>query len=220
MLDGPSGATMDGGKTWTALGGMGRGWDYGAVDWTAREPKLIFALRHESGGEHYVSLDCSATWRKIGEDPKIQGVGVADADTLLLHRGRGIERSADFGKTWTRVSAMNPKSRVATLFEGKVYWVGAEGVIASQDQGRTWEVQGTAVDAILGPFFGKDGNHRLVVGKKGFFETVDGGESWKEAAPLPSSECRVDWFGNFAWDPLGDVLYFANMGQHAREFKR
>jgi CubicO group peptidase (beta-lactamase class C family) len=219
MLDGPSGFTLDGGKTWSGLADMGRGWDYGAVDWTVDQPKTIFALRHESGGEIYRSADLGKTWKKIGTDPKIEGVGVADAGTLLLHRGRGIERSTD-GGPWTKVSDLKPGSRVAVLFEGKVYWVGAAGLIASKDKGKTWEVQGSAVDAAMGPFFGKDDRHAVVVGKKGFFETTDGGKTWKEAAPLPEPECRVDWFGNYAWDPLGDVFYFANMGRPAWRFAR
>jgi len=220
MLDGPSGYTLDGGKTWSGLAGMGRGWDYGAVDWTASEPKVIFALRHETGGELYSSKDLGKTWKKVGTDPKIQGLGVVDAETLLLHREKGIERSTDGGATWTKVSDLNPRSRVAVLFQGAVYWVGPAGLIASKDKGRTWEVQGSAVDAVMGPFFGKDERHAIVVGKKGFFETTDGGKTWKDAAALPDPECRVDWYGNYAWDPVGNVFYFANMGRPAWKYER
>ena len=220
MLDGLSGVTLDGGKTWTSLGGMGRGWDYAAVDWTARDPKVIFALKHESGGEFYLSADCGATWKKLGADPKIQGVGLASAGTLLLHRGMGIERSVDGGTTWTRVSDLTPKSRVPVMFEGGVYWAGAEGLIVSRDEGKTWAVQGAPADAVMGPFFGKTSQDMVVVGKQGFLATTDGGKSWKPAAPLPSPKTRVDWFGNFAWDPQGDVFYFANMAQPAWKFER
>ncbi|MBN1420930.1 MAG: hypothetical protein JXP34_19320 [Planctomycetes bacterium] len=220
MLDGPSGYTLDGGKTWSGLAEMGRGWDYGAVDWTVAEPKVIFAFRHESGGKYYRSDDFGTTWTQIGTDPTIEGVGVVDAKTLLLHRGGGIERSTDGGATWTTVSDLNPESRVAVVFKGLVYWVGSEGLIASGDRGKTWEVRGRAVDAAMGPFFGEDERHAVVVGAKGFFETTDGGTTWKEAAPLPAPGCRVDWFGNYAWDPVGNVLYFANMGQPARKYER
>jgi hypothetical protein len=220
MLDGPSGYTLDGGRTWSRLAEMGRGWDYGAVDWTAAEPKVIFAARHESGGEHYLSTDFGATWKKIGTDPKIEGVGTVDAETLLLHRGNGIERSTDGGASWAKVSDLNPRSRVAVLFKGMVYWVGAAGLIVSADKGKTWKVQGSAVDAVMGPFFGKDENHAVVVGKKSFFETTDGGNAWKEVAPLPEPGCRVDWFGNCAWDPVGNIFYFATMGQPAWKYER
>ncbi len=220
MLDGPSGYTLDGGATWTGLAPMGRGWDFGAVDWTSAQPATIFAARHECGGEYYMSGDFGKTWKMIGTDPKIEGVGVADAGTLLLCRGRGIERSTDGGATWTKVSDLQPKSRVATLFKGRVYWVGAAGLIVSKDKGATWETQGAAVDAAMGPFFGNDERHAVVVGKKGFFETVDGGATWTHVAPMPEPECRVDWFGNFAWDPAGDVFYFANMGKAAWSYAR
>jgi hypothetical protein len=220
MLDGPSGYTLDGGKTWSGLAEMGRGWDYGAIDWTAAQPKVIFAARHESGGELHLSADFGKSWKKVGVEPKVMGVGVVDAETLLLHRGSGIERSTDGGASWTKVSELNPRSRVAVLFQGAVYWVSAAGLIASRDGGKSWAVQGGAVDAIMGPFFGKDADHAVVVGKKGFFETGDGGKTWKDAAPLPDPGCRVDWFGNYAWDPRGDVFFFANMGQPARRFER
>jgi hypothetical protein len=52
-------------------------------------------------------------------------------------------------------------------------------------------------------------------GKGAKFERVDGGKTWKDAAPLPEPGCRVDWFGNYAWDPAGNVFHFANMGQPA-----
>ena len=68
------------------------------------------------------------------------------------------------------------------MFKGAVYWVGAEGLIVSKNKGQTWQIQGTAVDAIMGPFFGKDENHIVVVGFKGIFETTDGGNQWKMSA--------------------------------------
>jgi len=106
------------------------------------------------------------------------------------------------------------------LFKGAIYWAGAAGLIASRDKGKTWEIQGGAVDAAMGPFFGKDERHAVVVGAKGFFETSDGSATWKLAAPLPEPGCRVDWFGNYAWDPVGDVFYFANMGTPAWRYER
>jgi hypothetical protein len=55
MLDGPSGYTLDGGKTWQSMLGNQRGWDAGSVQWSGDKTANIFALRHECGGEVYTS---------------------------------------------------------------------------------------------------------------------------------------------------------------------
>ncbi len=137
--------------------------------------------------------------------------------TKNRERLQGIERSGDGGASWTKVSELT-RSRVAVLFKNAVYRVGAEGLIVGTDKGKTWKTQGSAVDAEMGPFFGKDENHAVVVGKKGFFETIAGGKTWKQAAPLPFPGCRVDWFGNYAWDPMGNVFYFATTAQPALRY--
>src|SRR5579871_1487798 len=51
MLDGQSAITLDNGKTWRAFQPLGRGWDFGAVDWSRKDPQDILALHHESDGE-------------------------------------------------------------------------------------------------------------------------------------------------------------------------
>ena len=57
MLDGTCGMTSDGGKTWTPFTGLGRNWDYAAVDWTGERVRHIFGARHETGGEVFLSHD-------------------------------------------------------------------------------------------------------------------------------------------------------------------
>ena len=44
MLDGKSAMTLDNGKTWSAFQQMGRGWDYGVVDWSQATPQVILAV--------------------------------------------------------------------------------------------------------------------------------------------------------------------------------
>ena len=83
----------------------------------------------------------------------------------------------------------------------------------------------------MGPFFGKDEKHIVVVGMEGFFETTDAGERWKhvlslaglEAALDPnvyyhSTKCVVSWRDNFAWDPIGNVFYHSRMTDSTRKF--
>jgi len=234
---GTGGLTLDGGATWSRMPGP---WDYGAVDWSAADPKVMLAARHESRGQIHLSKDGGRTWTQATTGVESRagssiGIGVVDAGTLLLHRkdDSGIERSTDDGATWMPVSPLNPKSRVAVVFRNTVYWVGAEGLIVSKDKGKTWQVQGTAVDAIMGPLFGKDENHVVVVGRSGFSETTDGGKTWKLVLPLSSldseldrhspiwrAKCMVSWFDHFAWDPIGNVFYHAKMYDAARKYQR
>ena len=241
LIYGTSGLTLDGGKTWTTFGDS----EFGAVDWSVPEPKVM--LRTDHGHKVYLTRDAGKTWKLLDnvhvgnrEGGESAGLGVVDSGTLLLHRkdGSGIERSTDDGETWAKVSDRNPKSGVAVVFNGVVYWVGAGGLIVSKDKGQTWQVQGTPVDAIMGPFFGKDENHIVVVGLKGLFETADGGKAWKNVMPLAAVEATLDpnvyyhkdaRFGmkcvltfndSFAWDPIGNVLYHSRMTDSVRKFER
>src|SRR5688572_2917675 len=94
MLDGKCAMTPDAGKTWTPFTGLGRNWDYAAVDWSANPAKTIFGARHECGGEAYLSTDAGKTWTllfKEAEFDRSGGVGVFDEQTLVYTmKGKGI----------------------------------------------------------------------------------------------------------------------------------
>ncbi len=85
----------------------------------------------------------------------------------------------------------------------------------------------------MGPFFGKDENHIVVVGRAGFSETTDAGKTWKTILPLKGLEsqldpgnmiggrsCKITWFDGFAWDPVGNVFYHSRMYDPARKCQR
>jgi photosystem II stability/assembly factor-like uncharacterized protein len=239
MIYGRGGFTLDGGKTWRPFDPGPC--DFAAVDWSAAEPKVMLGNQHDGGGRALLSKDAGKTWKLVAAGVESRagsslGLGVVDSRTLLLHRrdDSGIERSSDDGKTWTQVSTLNPTSRVAVVFKGLVYWAGSKGLLLSTDQGKTWRVQGAPLDAIQGPFFGENEKHIVVVGSKGFCETKDGGETWRNVLPLTSLEaeldpnnallrsnkCRVAWFDNFAWDPVGNVFYHSRMLEAARKYER
>ena len=77
MLDGPSGYTLDGGKTWKPMKPNQRGWDSGSVQWSGDKIANIFALRHECGGEAYTSNDMGKSWKLKGK--AFASVGIFDA---------------------------------------------------------------------------------------------------------------------------------------------
>lgn len=222
MLDGAAGYTLDDGKTWPQFKGNGRGWDAASVDWSAKEPTDIFALRHESGGEVFSSTDMGKNWKLIGKG--FSATGIFDAKTFVAtkEKEKGIMYSTDAGATWTKVSDLQPAGRDIRIFKGVAYWTSGKGLLVSKDKGKTWDVQGAAVDCSYGPFFGKDEKHIVVAGPKGFFESTDAGDSWKLAAPLPP-EFKVampGWFLNLGWDPNADIFYASTMGKSAFKYQR
>src|SRR6185295_3914086 len=90
------------------------------------------------------------------------------------------------------------------------------GLLVSVDLGASWQVQGTAGSVWQGPFFGRDKKEILVVGKDGAFVTKNAGQTWKQVASLKTKESGFlftpNWFGCYAWDPVGNILYASSMG--------
>jgi hypothetical protein len=222
MLDGTSAITLDSGRTWRKLAQQGRGWDYAAVDWSSRNPQTIYAMQHESGGKCWLSTDGGASWRFLHEDPSIVngsafGLGVVDAHTLVRWRGEsGIERSADLGATWVKVSDLAPASHVMVVFKGVCYWLGKSGLIVSRDHGRTWRVQGSPIGAAWGPYFGRSSNQVVAASAEGLYESEDAGRSWRLMTGLPQElqeKYLPGWFLNVAFDPAHDVFYVSRMGK-------
>ena len=185
---GPSGYSVDGGRTWESFASVERNWDFGAMDWASG---TVIAARHEDDGLH-VSLDAGKTWTRLARsrgNPFVTGLGVAGPKALLLATGNTIERSTDDGATWAKVSDLGGLGPALCL-KDRIWWLSGEGkrsLIVSADQGRTWSVQGERLPAqpMAGPQFGKDENQAVVVAKDGFYETTDGGKTWKLAVPVP-----------------------------------
>ncbi|MGA2254006.1 MAG: hypothetical protein ABSG53_05035 [Thermoguttaceae bacterium] len=222
MLDGPSGCTLDGGKTWQTMQGNGRGWDAASVDWSVERPVNIFALRHESGGEVYTSVDLGKSWKLMGK--AFTSVGVFGARTFVAtkEKEKGIFRTTDGGGSWRKVSELQPAGRDIRILDGTAYWTSSTGLLVSHDSGKTWSVQGTVIECSFGPYFGKDARQIVVVGKKGLFESNDGGASWARAAPLPPGfdVGMPGWFLNVGWDPIADIFYISRMGEPAYKYER
>jgi photosystem II stability/assembly factor-like uncharacterized protein len=222
MLDGSSGYTLNGGKNWQKMTGNGRGWDAASVDWSAEKPADIFALRHESGGEIFTSDDLCKTWKLKGRGFSAVGIFTADALVATKEKEKGIFRSTDGGGSWQKVSDLQPAGRDIRILKGVAYWTSGAGLLVSKDAGRTWAVQGAAVECSFGPYFGRDEKHVVVVGKKGVLESKDGGTSWQRVAGLPP---RLDvgmpgWFLNFGWDPNANIFYASRMGEPAYKYQR
>lgn len=225
MLDGKCAWTGDSGKSWHPFADVGRNWDFAAVDWSTDQVQHIFAGLHESGGQVMFSSDGGITWKKLFEDPEFDksgGLGIFNAKTLVYtQKGKGIQRSTDAGQTWTKVADVEPVGRVMQVVNGKAYWLGSAGLLVSLDEGATWTVQGSPVEASIGPMFDpRDLNRIVVAGIKGIFRSPDGGKTWKQVTSLPPGADlpKPGWYSTVAWDPVGDVFYVSKMGNPTYRF--
>ena len=216
MIYGDSAVSADGGDTWTKL--KSSHFDFGAVDW-ADTGKRFLALRHESGGVLATSEDGGATWTNL--DKGFSGCGVFDHTTFVATKAKeaGIFRSTDAGAAWAQVFSETPSAGVPVIFEKAAYWPSGKGVLVSRDKGATWTMLGAPVDAGYGPFF-DTAKHLVVVGKSGFFETTDAGETWQAAAALPAGFGTGRVGPNYAWDPRADIFYASTMGKPTFKFER
>ena len=187
MLDGKSAMTLDNGRSWRSFQQLGRGWDYGTVDWSGPNPQTMLAVHHESGCDLHLSEDAGKSWKLLGKD--YTAIGIFAPKILVASKGDGILRSTNSGVSWTKVSDRTPTGRVLSVFKGIGYWVTKEGLLISRDKGISWKAQGRTLEAAWGPFFGKDEKQIVVVGRDGsqtgLFQSLDAGQSWKFAAPLP-----------------------------------
>ena len=230
-LDGAAGWTSDGTR-WRRFADLGRNWDYGSIDWSASEPRTIIGARHETTppGEVYVSTNGGSSWRLLSVHLSQQRgrpsmVGALGAAALIYGNGDGVQRSTDFGQTWTRVTEWNPLTRTPVYFQGAHYLGGTNGLQVSRDRGVTWRPLGSPVPSPVwqGPFFGRNAEEILVVSRDGVYLTRDGGTQWKRVADLKAKEkgflFTADWFGCYAWDPVNDVLYASAMGNPVYRLK-
>ncbi len=221
-LDGTAGWTTDG-IHWKAFTTLGRNWDFGSVDWGSAMPQTIIAAKHETTppGEVYVTEDGGTQWTRLSihlneKRERVSMVGALGPKTLIYSNGDGIQRSTDLGATWTKVSTANPQTRIPTLFHGAHYLGDTNGLLVSNDLGRSWHRQGGPVNIWLGPFFGRDEKEMMIAGADGIFVTRDGAATWKRVAGLKPKEggflFSANWFGCYAWDPVNGFIYASAMG--------
>lgn len=228
------GMSLDGAKTWKPFTKVRRGWEYGDVDWNARDPQTIFGITHEP----YFSLlsdDGGKSWQRLdkneaGSGPEVNFcVGIIDGKTLT--RGtrsaftyskpasvpsKGIiELSDDAGQTWTKVAEYQVAGRRPVHYGRNVYWTTSKGVITTAN-GKDWTLTGEGAEgAIYGPYFGASEQEFVVVTKRSFLKTEDGGKTWKPIAKFykaPDIFHNSEWYCYFGWDAKRNILYASGLG--------
>jgi photosystem II stability/assembly factor-like uncharacterized protein len=222
MIYGSSGLTTDGGKSFVAA--KSKQFNCGTVDWEATG-KTMLAYRHDSGETLAISHDAGATWKDLGKGFEGRLVGVFSPQILISTKGDGILRSTDAGGSWEKVSDAKTVSAVVKVRGGVGYVLTKEGLLVTKDQGATWSRKGSPVEALAGPYFGKDEARLIVAGPKGVMETTDGGESWSKVASLPPNYALrglgiAGGQPNFGFDPDRNILYAAWLNLPAYKLQR
>lgn len=138
--------TSDGGARFRRLGSI-ESVDGLAVDFSDPERKTLLVTAHWGEKGLFLSRDGGETWERIGNRlPEDAGpasdVLILDATTWFVNSVRpdALYRSADAGRTWTRIHAANPARHPLVSAEGFIYWQGiyGSGLLRSVDRGVSW----------------------------------------------------------------------------------
>jgi hypothetical protein len=202
-------------------------WDYGTCDWNAETPKIFLISHHHSKGETWLSTDGGANFKIIFDDKsRLQALGVIGPNILLKALSReykrgefvkgpdderlvGIHRSTDLGKTWQKVSDIEvTRGKGAIVYHkksGRAFLNTQDGLAVSDDKGATWRVIEDSPFFFQPVWFGGEAGHLVGANPGGFYESRDGGETWRQAVAAP--EDAPEGVTCFAWDAADDVFY-------------
>jgi photosystem II stability/assembly factor-like uncharacterized protein len=209
---------------WTFLDNKSTHIDWCAVDWTAAEMKLIFALKHESGDLLLVSRDGGKNFEEVGK-----GYGPAwvfDAKTAVVAETKTkarpnprLLRTTDAGKSFT--PGPEYTARALPRWHGdRLYWLVEGALLTTTDKGENWTKLCDLKDGRFGPVFGKDAKHLFVLTGAGIVESTDGGASWGKAIAVPKAMGSVSTLSWMEYDPAHDVLYVMKMGSELYRMER
>jgi photosystem II stability/assembly factor-like uncharacterized protein len=253
--------TTNGGWTWTPLTDKTGIMSVGAIAVAPSDPNVIYVGTGEScirgnisfGDGMYKSVDAGKTWARIGlEDSQhIAAILVHPTNPDVVYVAafghaygtnemRGVYRSTDGGKNWSRVLYKDSKTGAidltfdprnahilyAALWEanrtpwGMTSGGPGSGLYKSSDGGDTWKrLEGHGLpEGVLGRIgvsvSGADGNRVYAIieaEKGGIYRSDDGGESWHLINPDHRFTQRAWYFHHIFADPKNvDTVYVLN----------
>jgi photosystem II stability/assembly factor-like uncharacterized protein len=255
--------STDGGANWTPLFDKEAISSIGAIAVAPSDHNVVYvgtgeaAIRGNTtyGTGVFKSMDAGKTWKNIGlKDSRQIGALIVDprnADVVLVaalghafgpNNERGIYRTSDGGKTWTKVLGKdentggidvvfdphNPNIVFAALWQARRQpWFfssggAGSGLYRSDDNGVTWkQLTGNGLpDGILGKIgisvSGADSNriYACIEAKEGgIYRSDDAGEKWTRVNDDGRFRQRAWYFSKIYGDPKSaDTVYILNTG--------
>jgi photosystem II stability/assembly factor-like uncharacterized protein len=255
--------TTDGGANWKPLFDKADISSIGALAVAPSDHNVVYAGTGEAairgnttyGTGIYKSIDAGNTWKNIGlKDTQQTGALIVDprnADVVLVaalghafgpNQERGIYRTTDGGKTWTKVLSKdentggidvvfdprNPNIVFAALWQARRQpWFFSSGgpgsgLYRSEDNGVTWkELKGNGLpEGILGKIgiavSGADANrvYATIEAKEGgLYRSDDAGQNWTRVNEDGRFRQRAWYFSKIYADPKSaDTVYVLNTG--------
>ena len=239
--------TSDGGRTWKPIFDDAQVPSIGAVVVAPSNPNIVYVGTGEQleGNGIYKSIDAGATWTNVGltDVHHISSIVVDPRDPNVVLVGtynfsfpdpqRGVFKTPDGGKTWSKVFFKDDKTSIADMcaapddprviyaasfalqFDPNNRRGAAEAqIFKSTDEGATWQqVSETGLPANprgrIGVTVarGTNGKRVYAIMSQGFFRSDDGGATWQQSTKDP----RVLGSGYFSRtyaDPNnGDLVY-------------
>ena len=255
--------TTDGGANWTPLFDKEAISSIGALAVAPSDHNVVYAGTGEAairgnttyGTGVYKSIDAGRTWKSVGlKDTRQIGALIVhpqNPDVVLVaalghafgpNQERGIFRTSDGGKTWTKVLGKdentggidvvfdphNPNIIFAALWQARRQpWFfssggAGSGLYRSEDNGVTWKhLEGNGLpDGILGRIgitvSGADPNriYAMIEAKEGgLYRSDDAGEKWTRVNDDGRFRQRAWYFSKVYADPKSaDTVYLLNTG--------
>lgn len=166
-----------------------------------------YRLPKEMGNAAEVALVDAKTWLvgSNGQDAKDR-----------TEREKGIWRSEDAGKTWTKVSGSVPTAHALVLPGGVVYWPTGDhqAVLRSGDGGKTWTALGGGAQGGVMPI---DAQWMAAIGATHLLLSSDHGVSWDQVGPPlpgPVDGAVYDSHGH------GIVIWHSTLGKEPGAIER
>jgi len=202
------------------------GWTWGMPAWVQQEPNIILGKEHHKWVVVWLSEDGGESWQKL--DFNSRNPGVIDARTFVAGNDDGIYLSGDQGQHWEKVSDFVVTGKNPVRYGSNNYWTTEEGVIWSNNQGKSWQMLGQEISGTLwGPYFGTSEQSMMVVNQDGFHITTDHGQNWDKVADyFAPPNANVDGEYNvihptnsYGWDEKRKILYAGGLGANAYKFE-
>jgi hypothetical protein len=114
--------------------------------------------------------------------------------------------TTDGGENWERVPLKEPPVSLFFLNETLGWMVTTKGIWRTEEVGKSWTKLPKAPSDVLRVYFTDENNGWAIGGKKGIFETHDGGKEWKAVAAAAEPPGNKD-YSAYTWIAFATPRY-------------